>query len=73
MEALAAIETGLLDVLRVPYNILDQTMEEQVFPAAKRAGIGIIFRSAFLKGVLTNSVQYFPPELALLRQAAERA
>lgn len=73
VEALAAIKTGLLDVLQVPYNILDQTMEEQVFPSAKRAGIGVIVRSALLKGVLTNSAKYFPPELAPLRQAAERA
>ena len=72
-EALAAIEAGLLDVLQVPYNILDQTMAEQVFPSAQRAGIGIIVRSALLKGLLTCSAKYFPPELAPLRQAAEQA
>jgi aryl-alcohol dehydrogenase-like predicted oxidoreductase len=72
-EALAVLETRLLDVLQVPYNILDQTMEERVFPSAQRAGVGIIVRSALLKGLLTCSAKYFPPELAPLRQAAEQA
>jgi aryl-alcohol dehydrogenase-like predicted oxidoreductase len=72
-EALAAIETGLVDMLQVPYNILDQTMEERVFPFAKQAGVGIVVRSALLKGLLTRAAEYFPPELTPLRQAAERA
>jgi aryl-alcohol dehydrogenase-like predicted oxidoreductase len=72
-EALAAIEMGLLDVLQVPYNILDQTMADLVFPAAERAGVGIIVRSALLKGLLTRAAAYFPSELSPLRRAAEKA
>jgi aryl-alcohol dehydrogenase-like predicted oxidoreductase len=72
-DALAAVETGLLDVLQVPYNILDQTMEERVLPFAAQAGVGVVVRSALLKGLLTPAAEYFPSELTPLRQAAERA
>ena len=72
-EALAVISAGFFDALQVPYNLLDQRMAENVFPAAKAAGVGIIVRSAFLKGVLTERAQWLPSELAPLRRAAERA
>lgn len=72
-EAMAVIEAGCFDVLQVAYNGLDQRMARRVFPAAERAGVGIIVRSAFLKGALTAKAQWLPPELTELRQAAERA
>ncbi|MCL5966100.1 MAG: aldo/keto reductase [Deltaproteobacteria bacterium] len=72
-EALAVISAGCFDVVQVPYNLLDQRMAENVFPAANAAGVGIIVRSAFLKGALTEKAQWLPSELAPLRRAAERA
>lgn len=72
-EALAVIEAGYFDVLQVAYNVLDQRMAWRVFPAAEQAGVGVIVRSALLKGTLTAKAQWLPPELAELRQAAERA
>lgn len=72
-EALAVIAAGCFDVLQVPYNLLDQRMAEKVFPAAKAAGVGIVVRSAFLKGALTEKARWLPPELAPLKRAAERA
>ena len=72
-EAIAVIRAGCFDVLQVAYNLLDQRMAQRVFPAAERAGMGILARSAFLKGALTSKAQSLPAELAELRRAAERA
>lgn len=71
--ALEAIDAGCYDVLQVAYNVLDQRMARQVFPAAERADVGIIVRSALLKGALTAKAPWLPQELAELRRAAERA
>ncbi len=66
-EALAAIACGSFQVLQVAYNLLDRKMAARVFPAAQRAGIGVLVRSAYLKGALTDKAEFLPPELAALR------
>jgi aryl-alcohol dehydrogenase-like predicted oxidoreductase len=71
-EALAAIDAGCFDVLQVPYNLLDRRMAGRAFPAARRAGVGIIVRSAFLKGALTPKARSLPANLAPLAEAADR-
>ena len=71
-EALAVVNDGRFDILQVAYNILDQRMADRVFSAARRAGVGVLVRSAFLKGVLTDKAQHLPVGLELLRQAADR-
>jgi aryl-alcohol dehydrogenase-like predicted oxidoreductase len=71
-EALAAIECGV-DVLQVAYNLLDQRMAARVFPAAQKAGVGVLVRSAFLKGALTEKAAHLPDSLRELRDAADRA
>lgn len=72
-EALAVMGAGCFDVLQIAYNLLDQRMTGKVFPAAVRSGVGIVARSAFLKGVLSAKAEWLPPGLAGLRAAAERA
>ena len=72
-EALAAIECGRIDVLQVAYNLLDQRMAARVFPAAQRAGVALLVRSAFLKGALTEKAEHLPDALAEVRRAANRA
>ncbi|HEX4459663.1 MAG TPA: aldo/keto reductase, partial [Polyangia bacterium] len=72
-EALAAIDSGRVDVLQVAYSLLDQRMAARVFAAAAAANVGILARSAFLKGALTDKAQHLPPALAPLRDAADRA
>ena len=62
-EALGAIHSGICDVLQVPYNLLDQRMACRVFPAAIEAGVGVIVRSVFLKGALTEKSEWLPEEL----------
>lgn len=71
--AMAVIASGAYAVLQVALNALDQRMLATVLPAAAAAGIGVIVRSAFLKGALTPKAQWLPESLAPLRDAATRA
>ena len=65
--------SGAYGVLQVALNALDQRMLQDVLPAAAEAGVGVIVRSAFLKGALTPKAQWLPEPLAPLRDAAARA
>lgn len=69
-EALAALALPQFRLLQVPYNLLDRQMERKVFPLAVERGVGVLVRSAFLRGVLTPQVESIPEELACLRNAA---
>ena len=71
--ALAVIRSGEYGVVQVALNALDQRMMRAVLPAAEAAGVGVILRSAFLKGALTPKAQWLPEPLAPLREAAARA
>lgn len=68
-NGLAVIESGL-DIIQVAYNILDQRMTDAVFAAAERKKIGIIARSALLKGVLSSRANWLPTELSNLKKAS---
>ncbi|MFG3711059.1 aldo/keto reductase [Micromonospora sp. NPDC047730] len=50
----AALDTGLIDVVQVIYNIFDQAPEDELFPRAQRDDIGIIARVPFDEGTLTG-------------------
>jgi aryl-alcohol dehydrogenase-like predicted oxidoreductase len=71
--ALAAIRTGKIQVLQIPMSLLDQRMCNQVLPEAEKAGVGILTRSALLKGALTQRAQWLPASLRLVAEASERA
>jgi len=71
-EALAAIRAGVFDVVQVPFNGLDRGMAGRVFPEAARAGVGVVARSVYLKGVLTPRARKLPEALRPLREAAAR-
>jgi aryl-alcohol dehydrogenase-like predicted oxidoreductase len=72
-EALAAVGSRRVQVIQVAYNVLDQRMAARVFAEAARHGVGVLVRSAFLKGALTEKAALLPPSMAPLRDAAERA
>ena len=71
--AWAVIKAGSFDTLELAYNLLDQRMADKIFPAAHQANIGVICRSALLKGALTERAEWLPEELAVLRQQAAKA
>ncbi|MCW5881348.1 MAG: aldo/keto reductase [Anaerolineae bacterium] len=67
---LAGLATNTFDTLQVAYNVLDRRMEERVFPLARQQDVGIVVRSALLKGALTDRADSLPPHLDALRVAA---
>src|ERR1700687_708234 len=71
--ALAAIGTGKIQIVQLALSLLDQRMRDKVIPRAAAAGIGVLTRSALLKGTLTKRAQWLPPSLQALAQASERA
>ncbi|MBM3337816.1 MAG: aldo/keto reductase [Betaproteobacteria bacterium] len=71
-EAIAAIESGWVEVLQVAFNLLDQRMANCVFSMAHEKGIGVLTRSAYLKGALTPRVGLLPASMNPLRKAVEK-
>ncbi|MEV6384962.1 aldo/keto reductase [Streptomyces sp. NPDC051773] len=53
-NCLRAIDTGLVDVVQVIYNIFDQAPEDELFERVLRDNIGIIARVPFDEGGLTG-------------------
>jgi aryl-alcohol dehydrogenase-like predicted oxidoreductase len=63
-NALRLIESGAVDTVQVIYNVFDQSPEDELFPAAEAAGVGVIARVPFDEGSLTGAVRpdtEFPP------------
>ncbi|NUT11742.1 MAG: aldo/keto reductase [Nonomuraea sp.] len=52
----AALDTGLIDVIQVIYNIFDQAPEDELFDRALRDGVGVIARVPFDEGTLTGTL-----------------
>lgn len=62
-DALYAIRAGV-DIIQVPYNILDQRLHKtDFFKRAKANGVIVFARQPFLKGLLTMSTEEFPQHL----------
>ncbi len=72
VDAAQIVASGRFNTLQVPFSILDQRMSTAVFPAGMAAGMGLVFRSVFLKGILTHRYADLPEELAPLRARVAR-
>lgn len=66
-----AMEQGA-EVLQVAYNVLDRRMEEEIFPLASQKGVGIVARSIYLKGALTERAEDLPVHLEPLKERSRR-
>jgi aryl-alcohol dehydrogenase-like predicted oxidoreductase len=55
-NALRAIETGALDTVQVIYNVFDQSPEDDLFPACREHGVGVIARVPLDEGGLTGRI-----------------
>lgn len=63
-EGYAAIDTGVVDYIQLPYSILDQRgMKEGFIPKVKKAGIKVFTRSAFLQGLFMMKREAIPDHL----------
>jgi len=83
-NGIKAVETGLIDVIQVIYNIFDQAPEDHLFPFCESNDIAVIARVPFDEGTLTGNITrettfpegdwrgtYFVPEN--LNASADRA
>ena len=66
-EATIAIESGIWDVVQLAYNLMDQRMGS-IFPLARQSGVGVVIRSALLKGILTDRGRELHPKLKAVQQ-----
>lgn len=72
--ALAVVASGPpMRTLQIAYSVLDRTLETSVMPACRQAGTGLILRSVFLQGVLSDRRHTLPVGLAPLRRVADAA
>jgi aryl-alcohol dehydrogenase-like predicted oxidoreductase len=55
-NALRLIETGVVDTIQVIYNVFDQSPEEELLPACREHGVGVIIRVPFDEGALTGRI-----------------
>ena len=62
VETKRCIESGIWDVIQLPFNLMDQR-QEALFTIASREGTGIIVRSVLLKGILSNRGRNLHPAL----------
>lgn len=51
-----AAQSGLIDTVQVIYNIFDQNPQDELFPACREHGVGIIARVPFDEGTLTGAL-----------------
>jgi aryl-alcohol dehydrogenase-like predicted oxidoreductase len=55
-NALQLVETGALDTVQVIYNVFDQSPEDELFPACRARGVGVIARVPLDEGGLTGKI-----------------
>jgi aryl-alcohol dehydrogenase-like predicted oxidoreductase len=70
-DAAAVIATPGFSSVQIAFSVLDQR-GRVVFAQAEAAGVGLVVRSALLKGVLSPRARFLPSELAPLADAANR-
>ena len=71
--AKTAARSGRIQVLQLALSVLDQRMCGAVLPMAQAAGVGVLTRSALLKGVLTKRARWLPESLRAAAEASARA
>ena len=64
-DAVEAIETAGVEAVQIPTSVLDQRfLRHGVFDVARRYGVAVFCRSAYLQGALTMSEEDMPEHLA---------
>lgn len=72
-EALRVVRSGAWDMTQVPYNVLDQRLDESdFFELAKKNHVKVFARSAFLQGLLLMEPEHVPSHLIKARPYIEK-
>lgn len=66
-ESRKAIESGIWDVVQLPFNLMDQR-QGVLFPLASQRRVGIVVRSVLLMGILTEKGRHLHPKLSAVEQ-----
>ncbi|MFI4910280.1 MAG: aldo/keto reductase [Sedimentisphaeraceae bacterium JB056] len=69
-ESLEAINSGVWDVIQLPFNLMDQQQQE-VFELAHEKGVGIVVRSVLFKGILADNRRALHPALKAIDEHCE--
>jgi aryl-alcohol dehydrogenase-like predicted oxidoreductase len=70
-ETRKAIESGVWDVIQLPFNLLDQSQSE-LFSLAEQNGVGIVVRSVLFKGILTDRSRNLHPKLKFVTEHCQK-
>lgn len=70
-ESIAAVNSGVWDLVQLPFNLMDQR-HGVVFDAALKKGVGIVVRSVLFKGVLTDKGDNLHPALNAVSQHRQK-
>lgn len=63
-DALLAVQNPMIDIVQIPYNILDRRLEKiEFFTLAQKHSVKIFARSAFLQGLLLMHAEQIPSYL----------
>lgn len=63
-KAFYAVQSGIFDYVQIPYNVLDQRLDQAgFFELAKKQQVTVFARSAFLQGLLLMDINKIPPKL----------
>lgn len=58
--------------LQVAHNLLDRRLKHTIFQSCSALGTGLVLRSVFLKGALSDRLEMLPETLGPLRRAAQQ-
>jgi aryl-alcohol dehydrogenase-like predicted oxidoreductase len=70
-ESTEAVESGVWEVVQLPFNLLDQR-QVAVFDAAAERGVGLVIRSVLLKGLLSERGKCLPEPLEQIERHIEK-
>ena len=72
-DALAVARDGEMDLIQIPYNVLDQRLDEtDFFELAEKNKVQVFARSAFLQGLLLMDVNKIPNNIIEARPFVEK-
>jgi len=70
-NAMAAVKSGLFNLVQIEWNLLNQSVLDAVGEEAKKRKVEIALRSIFLQGVLTDKGEDLTGPLSAFRQKAK--
>lgn len=72
-DALFAVKNELVSIVQIPYNVLDQRLDDtDFFETAKRNKVKVFARSAFLQGLLLMNSKSLPKNLKIAERHIEK-